>query len=88
MNAVKYLALASLLAALSGCETYPISQEFRQQAKEITISQVRADPDGTRGKIVIWGGRIINVANNTNGGAIYIACLPLRDNEKPAVEGP
>lgn len=88
MNAAKYLAAALLLAALSGCATYPISKDFRQQAKQVTLDQVKANPDGTRGTIVIWGGRIINVVNATNGSAIYIVCLPLPDNEKPIAYGP
>jgi outer membrane lipoprotein len=88
MNAAKYLAPALLLAALSGCATYPIAKDLRQHAQMITISQVKADPAGTRGAIVIWGGRIINVSNDTNGGALYIVCLPLRPNERPLAHGP
>ncbi|MGH7941169.1 MAG: Slp family lipoprotein, partial [Limisphaerales bacterium] len=88
MNVARYLASALLLALLSGCATYPISKEFRQQAKEVTFDQVRANPESTRGTIVIWGGRIINVVNDTNGSSIYILCLPIRSNEKPIAYGP
>jgi outer membrane lipoprotein len=88
MNASRYLASALFLALLSGCATGPISKEFQQQAKQVTIDQVRADPEGTRGTIVIWGGRIIDVVNETNGSSIYIVCLPLPQNEKPLPYGP
>jgi outer membrane lipoprotein len=89
MNTVKHVTCALLaLALLSGCASYPISDSFRQQAKQITLDQVRADPQGTRGTIVIWGGRIINVVNDTHGSAIYIVCLPLPQNEKPIAHGP
>ncbi len=88
MNALKYLAPALVLAVLSGCASYPISKDLRQQAQVITIPQVKANPAGTRGNIVIWGGRIINVVNSTHGSAIYIVCLPLRSNEKPVAYGP
>lgn len=88
MNAVKYLAPTLLLAAFAGCASYPISKDLRQQAQVVTMDQVKADPAGTRGRIVIWGGRIINVANDTNGSAIYIVCLPMRSDEKPVADGP
>lgn len=90
MNAGKYFAgaLLLLLALLSGCASYPISKEFRRQAQYITLDQVKSDPMGTRGKIVIWGGRIINVVNQTNGSAIYIVCLPMPPNERPLAGGP
>ncbi|HEV2455533.1 MAG TPA: Slp family lipoprotein, partial [Verrucomicrobiae bacterium] len=88
MNAVKYLAIALLLALLAGCASYPISDQFRQQARQITLDQVRADPEGTRGKIVIWGGRIINVVNESKGSSIYILCLPYREDEQPIPYAP
>ncbi|HEX3625148.1 MAG TPA: Slp family lipoprotein [Verrucomicrobiae bacterium] len=89
MNASKYLGigiaslLASALALVSGCASYPISKEYRQHAREITIAQVRANPDGTRGSIVIWGGRIINVVNDSHGSSMYILCLPSGSDERP-----
>jgi outer membrane lipoprotein len=88
MNAARYFASALSLALLSGCATGPISKEFRQQAKQVTIDQVRANPGGTRGTIVIWGGRIIDVVNETNGSSIYVVCLPLPSNERPLPYGP
>lgn len=88
MNALKLLAPALLLVALSGCATYPISKNLRQRAQIITISQAKADPESTRGAVVIWGGRIVSVVNDTNGGEIYVVCLPIRSNEKPLPYGP
>src|ERR1700739_2323603 len=72
-----------LVVVLSGCHTYPISKNIRQQAQPITLSQVKANPEGTRGKIVIWGGQIINVVNETHGSSIYIIALPLNKHGKP-----
>ncbi|HUA65682.1 MAG TPA: Slp family lipoprotein [Alphaproteobacteria bacterium] len=83
MNAGKCFVSALLLAALSGCSSGPISRDLREQAQQVTFNQVKADPDGTRGTVVIWGGRIIGVANNTNGGSIYILGLPVRGGGKP-----
>ena len=92
MNAVKYFApalmLSAALALFSGCASYPISKEYRQHAQIITLDQAKADPTGTRGKIVIWGGRIINVVNNKDGSEIYVVCLPMPSNEIPLADGP
>lgn len=71
------------VAALSGCATYPISKNLRKQAGKASLAEVQATPAAYKGKIVIWGGRIIQTFNDTNGAAIYIAKLPLNRHEKP-----
>lgn len=86
MNAGKYIAPVLVLAMLSGCATYPIAKNLREEAKPLTVRQVKADPAGTQGSVVIWGGRIVDVANDTNGGEIYIMNLPLRGNGKPLID--
>ena len=83
MNVGRCVASALLLAALAGCSSYPISSDLRDQATQVPFSRVKADPEGTRGKVVIWGGRIIDVVNNTNGGTIYVLCLPVRSDGRP-----
>lgn len=87
MNAGKFIAPALMLAMLSGCVTYPIAKNLQRQARPLTLAQVKADPSGTRGTTVIWGGRIIDTVNDTNGGAIYVMDLPLGKNEKPLADG-
>ena len=88
MNTVRYIALAVMLATFSGCVTYPIDKNIQEHAKPLTLNQVRADPQGTRGTIVIWGGQIVQTVNKANGGAIYIRQFPLRHNAKPDPYGP
>lgn len=88
MNAGKYIAAVLALAMLAGCASYPIAKNLREQAKPLTVSQVKANPEGARGSIVIWGGRIINTVNSANGGEVYIMSRPLRSNGKPVVDGP
>jgi outer membrane lipoprotein len=84
MNARKCIVPVLMLAMLPGCATYyPIARNLREEAKPLTLSQVKEDPDGTRGAIVIWGGEILGVVNNSNSGAIYIMQLPLDENGKP-----
>src|SRR5215469_10799469 len=83
MTAVKCLAWALLLAALSSCVSYPISRDIRRQARPVDYRQVVANPEGTRGTTVIWGGRIIGIDNDTNGGTLYILSLPLDSDLRP-----
>jgi len=57
-----------ILFSISGC-AYPISEEWRQQAKEgLTFIQVVQNPEDCIGSIVIWGGVILEVSNPSNGG--------------------
>lgn len=71
------------LVVLSGCANYPISENLRNQADPLTLTQVKVNPQATRDVVVIWGGRIINTINTTNGGEIYVLYLPLSSKEKP-----
>ena len=80
----KHVAVIFLLAALSGCASHPIAESLRQQAQPLTYSQVAANPKTTTGAIVIWGGRIINVVNDTNCGEIYVLQLPISGRGRPA----
>ena len=81
----KQILLALALVTLSGCVTYPIAKNLQQQARRVTLAQVRADPGAYQGTIVIWGGRIINTTNDVNSSAIYVLCLPLDGSGKPVL---
>ena len=83
MRVGKFIALVLGLAVLSGCADYPISENLRHQAQRLTLTQVKANPQSTRGAVVIWGGRIIGTRNTTNGSEIYVLELPLGRKEKP-----
>jgi len=68
---------------LSGCVTYPIAKNLQDQARPLTLAQVRADPGACQGTIVIWGGRIIKVDNDVNRSALYVLELPLGGDGRP-----
>jgi starvation-inducible outer membrane lipoprotein len=88
MNIGKYIAPVLMLVTLTGCVAPdPIANNFHNQAKPLTLTQVAIDPGGAQGSIVIWGGRVVDVANDTNGGNLFIMQLPLAQNEKPLVFG-
>lgn len=80
----KYVTAVFLLALLSGCVSNPISGDLRRQAQPLNYTQVAANPKTTAGTIVIWGGRIIDTVNSTNGGEIYVLQLPLNRRGRPA----
>ncbi len=51
--------LLPLLLLLSGCASV-ISEELRAKADpNLTIAEVRENPNGYKGKIVVWGGEIV-----------------------------
>jgi outer membrane lipoprotein len=75
--------LGLALVTLSGCATYPVAKNLRQQAKPVTLAQATENPGAHAGTVVIWGGRIIKTDNATNGGTLYVLKLPLDGNGKP-----
>jgi outer membrane lipoprotein len=77
------IMLGAALVALTGCASYPISKDLRKQARPLTLAQVAANPGAYTGTTVIWGGRIINTVNDTNGSALYVLQLPLTHDEWP-----
>lgn len=82
----KYVTAIFLLALLAGCASYPIASHLRDRAQLVTFTQAQANPETARGTTVIWGGRIIDTINNTNGGEVYALELPFKRGEKPTDE--
>ncbi len=81
-----FLLWALILIVISGC-AYPISKQWRQQAQtELTFSRVVENPEAYVGKIVIWGGLILEVSNPSDGGEIRILQGPLDADEYPHEE--
>jgi outer membrane lipoprotein len=79
------LTLLCLLGA-AGCVSYPISKEFREQAqatKDLSFLTIWQSPETYKGRMVIWGGKILKTINETNGGSIYVLQAPLDDQERP-----
>lgn len=83
VRSVQVSLLGLVLAALTGCVSYPISKSLRQQAQPLTVAQVAASPAAHTGTVVIWGGKVIKTVNSTNSGSIYVLGLPLTRDERP-----
>lgn len=67
-----YLVFGLLLLILfSGCT--PISKELRAQTdRTVGFQQVFQNPEAYKGKIVIWGGEIIETINQKDGTTLIV----------------
>jgi len=55
----QWFLLLALMVFLSGC-VHVISKDLRIKSDpSLTLSQVRQNPDTFKGKLVVWGGEII-----------------------------
>jgi outer membrane lipoprotein len=76
-----------LVVLFSGCT--PISKDLRDQAdKKLTFQQVSKNPEAYKGKIVIWGGEIIETIVQKDGTTLIVVLQRPLDREKePKFEG-
>ncbi len=67
MKRIQLFSVIPLILLVSGC-AHVISKEVRENSDlSLTLSRVRENPDGFRGKSVVWGGEIIQVVNQEDG---------------------
>ncbi len=79
---IAFALLASLLFA--GCAPYIISKKYRQEAaKNVTVSAVQQNLKDCMGKIVIWGGRILDLTYDSTGSKLAILESPLDGDGYP-----
>jgi outer membrane lipoprotein len=82
---MKNLLIAYFLSLLvfSGC-AHIISPELKREiCEEITLSRVAESPGTYKGKVVLWGGKIIRTVNKEEGTQIEVLQLPLDINDRP-----
>jgi len=72
-----FFGMALLLIA--GACMHPISKQLRQEARKdnLPFATVFADPAAHKGRIVLWGGKIIEVTNTNDGTEIIVLETPL-----------
>lgn len=72
---------------LSGC--LPISKQLRAQAdRTLTFQQVFQNPETYKGKIVIWGGEVIETFNQKDGTTLIVVLQRRLDwMEEPKFKG-
>jgi len=86
-SAASFLVFGLLLLILfSGCA--PISRELRAQTdRTLTFQQVFQNPEAYKGKIVIWGGEIIETINQKDGTTLIVVLQrPLDWMEEPKIQ--
>jgi outer membrane lipoprotein len=68
----------ALLLIASSC-IYPISRQLRNEAQKenVQFTMVLNDPDAFKGKIVLWGGKVIEITNIKNGTDMIVLETPL-----------
>lgn len=74
------------LLGAAGCVSYPISKQFREQAqatKDVSFLTIGQNANAYKGRTVIWGGKILNTVNESNGGSVYVLQSPLDHQERP-----
>ncbi len=79
------LGLLVLAALLSGGCGHVISEGLRRQADpKLTLAMVQQDPEAHRGRVVIWGGEIVEAANEEDDRtSIEVYQRPLGFSEEP-----
>ena len=66
-NRFQWLLLFFLILLLSGC-AHVISKDLRTASDPtLTLGQVRKNPNAYNGKLVVWGGEIIETVNQKDG---------------------
>lgn len=78
--------IVCLLAALvlCGCGPTFLPQQLRAElSPDLELGQVLAKPDAFKGKMVLWGGRIIKTVNKPQGTVVEVVQLPLDQNGQP-----
>jgi outer membrane lipoprotein len=75
-----------VVVLLQGC--LPVSKQLRAQAdRMVTFRQVFQNPEAYKGKIVIWGGEIIETINQKDGTTLIVTLQhPLDWMEEPKIQ--
>jgi len=85
MKRKNYFHLFTLFCTLTffaGCP--PISVQLREKAEPLSFAEVFKNPEAYKGKIVIWGGEIIQTTNQKDGTSlIEVFQRPLDRVEEP-----
>ncbi len=84
MKVWKSATLWILLFAFAGCG-HVISSAVREHVTwNLTLAEVRQNPDFYRGKVVVWSGKILSGENKPEGTWLEILQLPADRRGKPS----
>jgi outer membrane lipoprotein len=74
------------LLVVAGCSTVPISKPWREKATKADFVTILQNLESHQGNVVIWGGKIIQTVNQTNGASVYVLESPLDSEGRPMSE--
>lgn len=77
--------LLVLFALLSACTSTP-EFDTSQVDRSLTPHNVIAEPEVSRGKVVLWGGMILDTRNLKDTTQIEVLAYPLNASNKPMLE--
>jgi outer membrane lipoprotein len=81
---VGYILLWILIFVLFGCSHYVISEKMRQQAdKGLSFTEVQKNVDAYIGRVVIWGGEIVDYRDRQGETTLKIAETRLDRSQAP-----
>jgi outer membrane lipoprotein len=67
INKFRWVSLFIFIFLLSGC-AHVISKDLRTKSDpSLTLTQVRQNPEAFKGKLVVWGGEIVETINQKDG---------------------
>ena len=78
----------AMLVLVAGCaSSFIIPEPLEQQIdKGVTFNQVLDSPDSYRGKLVVWGGEVLNAKAVKGGTQLEVLQLPLDEDQGPVTE--
>ncbi len=82
INKFVFFTVFSLLASCASTPDFDTSQVDLS----LTPQSVIAEPELNRGKIVVWGGTILNTQNLKDATRIEILAYPLNSSHRPILE--
>jgi len=87
INRLRFFLLFSLFILTAGC-AHVISKDLIARADlSLTFSQVHQNPDAYKGKLVVWGGEIIQTLNQKDGTThIEVFQRPLNWRGEPKIK--
>ncbi len=84
------LLVLLLAAGAGGCSRYDVIPDALEKQVDRTVSfmQVKSDPDGYKGTMVVWGGEVLKAERRQDRTEIELLQLPLNGDLIPAEDRP
>lgn len=83
MKRVSSVIIFAILASILASCTVISRQRMAEALSDVTFPQLRADTDRYRGQVVILGGHVIEVRNQTDQTVLVILQSPLGSGQEP-----